>query len=45
MRTIQIDNVLEVLEKPVTKDGKIGGLLKYAGKNVLIIVTKENKKQ
>ncbi len=45
MRTFQIDNIQEVLEKTVTKDGKVGGLLKYAGKNILIIITKEDKKR
>ena len=27
-----------MLEKTVTKDGKVGGLMKHAGKNVLLIV-------
>lgn len=45
MRTLEIDDVQEVLEKTVTKDGKVGGLLKYAGKNVLIVITKEEKKR
>ncbi len=43
MRKIEIDNVEELLEKTVTKDGKIGGLTKHAGKNVVIIVTKKEK--
>ena len=29
----------ELLEKIVTKDGKVGGLKKYAGKTVLVVVT------
>jgi hypothetical protein len=46
MRKVEIDNVEELLEKTVTKDGKVGGLMKHAGKNVLIVVTKkENKKK
>jgi hypothetical protein len=45
MRTLEIDDVQEVLEKTVTKDGKVGGLLKYAEKNVLIVITKEEKKR
>ena len=45
MRTLEIEDVQEVLEKTVTKDGKVGGLLKYAGKDVLIVITRENKKR
>jgi len=44
-RTLEIDDVQEVLEKTVTKDGKVGGLLKYAGRNVLIVVTVDEKKR
>jgi hypothetical protein len=45
MRKAEIDNVEELLEKMVTKDGKVGGLTKHAGKNVVIVITKkENKK-
>ena len=44
MRRVEIENVEEMLEKIVTKDGKVGGLMKHAGKNVLIIITKEVKK-
>ena len=44
MRRVEIDNVEEMIEKIVTKDGKVGGLKKYAGKNVLIIVPKEESK-
>jgi len=45
MRKVEIDYVEELLEKIVSKDGKVGGLTKHAGKNVLIVVTKkENKK-
>jgi hypothetical protein len=44
MRKIEIDNVEEMLEKTVTKDGKIGGLTKHAGKNVVIIITKNENK-
>jgi putative transposon-encoded protein len=44
MRKVEIDNVEEMLEKTVTKDGKVGGLMKHAGKNVLIIVTKSENK-
>lgn len=40
MRRIEIDNVIEMLEKTVTKDGKVGGLKKYSEKNVLIVITK-----
>jgi hypothetical protein len=36
--------VEEMLEKTVTKDGKVGGLLKYAGRDILIIVINEKKK-
>lgn len=45
MRKIEIDNVEELLEKTVTKDGKVGGLKKYAGKNVLIVVTRKESKK
>jgi len=45
MRTLEIDDVQEVLEKTVTKDGKVGGLLKYAGRDVLIVVVRETKKK
>jgi len=41
---VEIDNVEEMLEKMVTEDGKVCGLLKYAGKNVLIVVIKEKSK-
>jgi putative transposon-encoded protein len=43
MRRVEIDNVEEMIEKIVTKDGKVGGLKKYAGKSVTIVVTKEEK--
>jgi len=35
--------VEERLEKTATKDGKVGGLMKHAGKTVLVVVTKEKK--
>ena len=41
MRKVEIGNVEELLEKTVTKDGKVGGLMKHAGKTVIIIITKE----
>lgn len=44
MRKVEIDNVEEFLEKTVTKDGKVGGLKRHAGKNVVIVVTKEGNK-
>ena len=44
MRKVEIDNVEEMVEKTVTKDGKVGGLMKYAGKTVLIIVTRKETK-
>ena len=44
MRKIEIDNVEEMIEKTVTKDGKVGGLKKYADRSVLIIITKEKSK-
>ena len=44
MRKVEIDNVEEMIEKIVTKDGKVGGLKKYAGKSVLIIVLNEKDK-
>jgi len=44
MRKVEIDNVEEMLEKTVTKDGKVGGLMKHAGKTVLIVVTKDKNK-
>lgn len=43
MRKIEIDNVEELLEKTVTKDGKVGGLTKHSGKTVLIVVIREKK--
>jgi hypothetical protein len=33
-----------MLEKTVTKDGKVGGLMKHVGKNILIVVTKKENK-
>jgi hypothetical protein len=36
-----MDENMEMLEKTVTKDGKVGGLMKHAGKSVIIIVTKK----
>ena len=44
MRKVEIDNVEEMIEKIVTKDGKVGGLKKYAGRNIIIIVTKGKSK-
>jgi len=44
MRRVEIDNVEEMLEKTVTKDGKVGGLMKHANKNVLILIIKEERK-
>lgn len=44
MRKVEVDNVEEMLEKIVTKDGKVGGLKKHAGKKVLIVVMKIQKK-
>jgi hypothetical protein len=44
MGRVEIDNVEEMLEKTVTKDGKVGGLMKHAGKTVLIVVTNEKDK-
>lgn len=45
MRKVEIDNIEEMLEKTVTKDGKVGGLTKHAGKSVLIVVTKKENKR
>jgi hypothetical protein len=42
MRKVEIDNVEEMIEKTVTKDGKVGGLKKHAGKNVVIVVIGKN---
>ena len=44
MRKVEIDNVEELLEKTVTKDGKIGGLTKHSGKTVLVVVTEGKDK-
>ena len=44
MRKVEIENVEEMFEKIVTKDGKVGGLKKYAGRNVLIVVTRKEEK-
>ena len=44
MRKVEIDNVEEILEKTVTKDGKVGGLMKHAGKNILIVIAREDRK-
>jgi len=38
MKKVEIDHVEEMIEKTVTKDGKIGGLKKYAGKKVIVII-------
>jgi len=40
MRRVEIDNVEEMLEKTVTKDGNVGGLMKHDGKNVLFVILK-----
>jgi len=45
MRRIEIEDVEELLEKTVTKDGKVGGLMKHAGKSVLIVVLKKGNKK
>lgn len=45
MRKVEIDNVEELLEKTVTKDGKVGGLTKHAGKTILIVVPNERNKK
>lgn len=44
MRKVEIDNVEELLEKTVTQDGKVGGLKRHAGKKVIIVITKSQKK-
>ena len=44
MRRVEIENVEELLEKTVTKDGKVGGLMKHAGKMVLIVILKKVSK-
>ena len=44
MRKVEIDNVEELLEKTVTKDGKVGGLTKHSGKTVLVVVTEGKDK-
>jgi hypothetical protein len=44
IRKVEIDTVEEMLGKTVTKDGKVGGLMKHAGKNVLLIVTRNKEK-
>ena len=44
MRRVEIDNVEEMLEKTVTKDGKVGGLKSHAGKKVTIVITKGKDK-
>ncbi|MGF3554027.1 MAG: hypothetical protein ACQXXF_01970 [Thermoplasmatota archaeon] len=43
MRRVEIDNVVEMLEKTVTKDGKVGGLTKHSGKIVVIVIPKNQK--
>jgi len=45
MRRVEIDNVEEMIEKVVTEDGKVGGLKKYAGKNILVIITRKESKR
>ena len=44
MKRVEIDNVEEMVEKTVTKDGKVVGLTRHAGKNVVIIVPGKEKK-
>jgi len=44
MKKVEIDNVEEIIEKIVTKDGKVGGLKSHAGKKVTIVVTKGKDK-
>jgi len=39
MKKVEIDNIEELIEKVVTKDGKVGGLKKFAGRSVTIVVT------
>jgi hypothetical protein len=43
LRRVEIDAVAAMVEKVVTKDGKINGLKKYAGQTVVVIVTKQTK--
>ncbi len=43
MKKVEIDNVEEMIEKTVTKDGKVGGLKKYAGKQIIVVVPKTEK--
>jgi hypothetical protein len=45
LRKVEIADVEEMLEKVVTKDGKVGGLLKHAGKTVLIVVPRKEQKK
>jgi len=45
MRRVEIEDVEELLEKTVTKDGKVGGLMKHVGKSVLIVVLKKGNKK
>jgi hypothetical protein len=40
---VEIDDVIGLVEKVVTKDGKVGGLKKYAGQTVVVIVTQQGQ--
>lgn len=44
MRRFEIDNVRVVLEKEISKDGKVWGLSDWAGKKATIIIQDEDDK-
>jgi hypothetical protein len=43
LRRVEIDDVIGMVEKVVTKDGKINGLKKYAGQTVVVIATQQRQ--
>jgi len=43
LRRVEIEDVTAMVEKVVTKDGKINGLKKYAGQTVVVIATQQRQ--
>lgn len=45
IRRFEIDNVSVVVEKTITKDGRISGLKKWAGKNAIIVIPRKTNNE
>jgi hypothetical protein len=44
MRKLEIDNITAMIEKPISKDGRVCGLKDWKNKKAIIII-QENKKR